>query len=199
MVEPGVAERGSIVEVEGRSGEDVEAALRLLDAARLAAREHVTAFGLNLLTAMVSADIDLAPQPSLAQAKRLAVLRAQLLGNGFFTHASLAEVRGVANVSSVRTWMTRRVGEHSLFTVKHDGRTLVPAFQFDDAGQPRPELQPLIAALATGGIAGWEAWSWLCSASSLLSGGVPEKVARDDPARAVRAAERHVTQLASLV
>ena len=196
---PEITERGSVVEVEGRSSEDVESALRLFDAASRERRAHVNAFGASLLTAMVSSGLDLAPEPSLAQAKRLAISRARLLEAGVFTHATLGALRGAKSESSVRTWVGRRRNENALFIVKHEGRTIVPAFQLADAGQPRPELQPLIAALAGGGISGWEAWSWLCSPSSLLSGDVPERVAATNPLRALRAAQRHVAQLAPAV
>src|SRR4051812_7216026 len=101
-----VSERGSTVQVEGRSREEVETALRLLDSAQREQRAHVEAFATTLLTAMVSSGMDIAPQASLAQAKRLAALRADLLASGAFTHAAVAEVRGMAKESSARTWVT---------------------------------------------------------------------------------------------
>lgn len=191
-----VTERGSVIEVEGRSSEEVLTALRLLEAAHREQRAHVDSFGAGLLTAMVSAGVDVAPQASLAQAKRQASLRARLLDGGVHTHASLTQLRGGAKESSVRTWVTRRRGEHALLAVTHEGRTVIPAFQLDDHGGPRPELRPLIATLTGAGITGWEAWAWLCSRSSLLSGDVPEQVARSAPERVLRAARRHVDQLA---
>ena len=94
----------------------------------------------------------------------------------------------------MRTWLARRQAERTVLAVKHEGRTLLPAFQLDGSGDVRPELRPLLRVLADGGVGGWEAWTWLTSGSSLLSGHAPEDVARTQPDRALRAAERHVAQ-----
>jgi hypothetical protein len=77
-----------------------------------------------------------------------------------------------------------------LFSINDKGRTLIPAFQLDERGDPRTELQPILSALHDGGVQGWALWTWLTKPTSFLSGGVPEKVARTDPARVVRAAQR---------
>jgi hypothetical protein len=66
----------------------------------------------------------------------------------------------------------------------------VPAFQITAAGEPRPELRPLLQELLVTGIGGWAAWTWLTAPGSVLSGEVPEQVTATDPARALRAATR---------
>jgi hypothetical protein len=82
------------------------------------------------------------------------------------------------------------VDEKALFTVNVKGTTVIPAFQLDESGEPRPELQPIVSALQDGGIEGWSLWTWLTKPTSFLSGGVPEEVARTNPERALRAAQR---------
>jgi len=185
------------VEVRGRTAEDVDEALRLLDAVHGERRLQVEDFRARLLSAMVTAGVEVAPQPGLAQAERLAALRARLVAEGVHTHASLAQLRRSTSESGVRTWVARRRDEHALVVVKHDGRSLVPSFQLDEAGDPRGELRPLVEVLAGAGISGWQAWTWMRSRSGLLSGDVPEEVAATDPDRALRAARRHVAQLAA--
>jgi hypothetical protein len=71
-----------------------------------------------------------------------------------------------------------------------NGMIGVPAFQITAAGEPRPELRPLLQELLVTGIGGWAAWTSLTAPSSLLSGEVPEQLAATDPARAPRAATR---------
>ncbi|MCB0951087.1 MAG: hypothetical protein K0U84_22220 [Actinomycetia bacterium] len=61
-------------------------------------------------------------------------------------------------------------GARELFTVKHDGRTIIPAFQLDADGEPRPELQPVLQPLIDAGVQSWALWTWLTSPTSLLSG-----------------------------
>jgi hypothetical protein len=105
----------------------------------------------------------------------------------------LSELRGDAKESSTRTWLSRRKAENKIFAVTHNGRTLIPAFQLDDRGEPRPELQPLLAALQGAGVRGWALWTWLTSPTSLLSGEVPEQLVHTAPKRVLRAAERFAT------
>lgn len=107
-----------------------------------------------------------------------------------FTHDTLQQLRGDRQTSSTRTWVARKRDARELFTVTHDGQTIVPAFQFTSDGSLRAELRPLLEALAAGGVDGWQLWTWLTSPSSLLSGGVPHEVAWMQPERALRAGQR---------
>lgn len=138
----------------------------------------------------MSREVSLIPPATLIQAQRLAAHRNALLATPVFTHETLSELRGNARPSSTRTWLTRRRDEHALFTVNVKGTTVIPAFQLDENGEPRPELQPIVSALQEGGIEGWSLWTWLTKPTSFLSGGVPEEVARTNPERALRAAQR---------
>jgi len=105
-------------------------------------------------------------------------------------YETLQKVRGDKGESTTRTWVARRRETNQLFAVSHTGGTLIPAFQLDERGEPRTELQPILAALRNAGIDGWALWTWLTSPTSLLSGEIPEEVARSAPARALHAAQR---------
>jgi hypothetical protein len=151
----------------------------------------------ELLQVLMSREVSLIPPATLIQAQRLAALRDALLATPVFTHETLSELRGNARPSSTRTWLTRRRDEHALFSVNVKGTTVIPAFQFDESGEPRRELQPIVSVLHEGGIEGWSLWTWLTKPTSFLSGGIPEEVARTNPERALRAAQRFAPAPAS--
>ena len=56
---------------------------------------------------------------------------------------------------------------------------VVPAFQLDAAGEPRPELAPLLEPLLGAGMDGWRAWAWLTRPAALPRGWCPS--ASTDP------------------
>ena len=185
-----VAERSDHVEVRGVSGNDVLEALRLLDTVRDLQATQVSDKREDLVRALMTSNISLTPPASVAQAQRLATHRDALLATPVLTYDTLQLLRGEPKESSTRTWFARRRAEHAVFAVTHNGRTLIPAFQFDQFGQPRPELQPMLDILLTSGIDGWPLWTWLTSPTSLLSGQTPEAVAKTAPDRALTAAAR---------
>jgi len=130
----------------------------------------------DLVHALIVNKVSLTPPGTLAQAGRLAAQRDALLATPVLTYKTLRELRGDPKESSTRTWFARRRAERALFAVTHNGRTLIPAFQLDKRGGPRPELRPLRTTLLTGGIDGWPLWTWLTAASSPLSGQIPEVI-----------------------
>jgi hypothetical protein len=185
-----VAERSDHVEVRGVTGDDVLEALRLLDAVRGLQATQVSGKRDDLVRALMTSNISLTPPASVAQARRLASHRDALLATPVLTYDTLQLLRGEPKESSTRTWFARRRAEHAVFAVTHNGRTLIPAFQLDQFGQPRPELRPILDVLLQGGVNGWPLWTWLTSPTSLLSGQTPETVARTAPERAMTAATR---------
>jgi hypothetical protein len=185
-----VAERDGRLEVSGVDRRDLEEALSLLPVVQELQAADYPRTRDQLLRALMHQHIPLTPPASVTQAQRLAAHRDSLLAAEVFTHETLQQMRGDRQTSSTRTWVTRRRQSRELFTVAHGGQTIVPAFQFTQDGVLRPELRPLIAALVDAGIDGWQLWTWLTSASSFLSGGVPQEVARTQPERALRAAQR---------
>jgi hypothetical protein len=158
--------------------------------------ERAAAVRDELVQVLTSREVSLVPPATLAQAQRLASHREALLATPVYTHETLSELRGNARPSSTRTWLARRRDEHALFTVNVKGTTVIPAFQLDETGEPRPELQPIVSALQEGGIEGWSLWTWLTKPTSFLSGGIPEEVARTNPQRALRAAQRFAPAVA---
>jgi hypothetical protein len=125
-----------------------------------------------------------------AQARRLAAHREALLRSGTYTVAELSALRG-EDLATTRLWLAQQLGDRSLFVVLHGEDQLVPAVLLTEAGQPRPELRPLLEVLAdAGGLGGWSIWTWLTAHSPLLSGERAVDVAASDPHRARSAAER---------
>lgn len=188
-----IAEHRDHLEIRGVSRDDLAEALELLEPIRTLRAEHVEAIRGDLLHLLMSREVNLIPPATLTQVQRLATHRAALLATPVFTHETLSELRGDKSVSSTRTWLARRRDAHALFTVNYNGRTLIPAFQVDERGEPRAELQPILSVLDEGGVRGWSLWTWLTKPTSFLSGDVPEKTARTDPERALHAAERFAT------
>ena len=105
----------------GLSEEDAMTAMRLLRAAREQQFQYGLTAARGLLQTMVEADIELIAPASVEQARRLAGVRKALLTTPVFTHETLREVRGDANLSTTRTWASRARERKRLFTVKLDG------------------------------------------------------------------------------
>ena len=185
-----VEERGDHLEVRGVSRRDVLEALRLHAEVQVVKAARVAEVRDSLVQTLMAKNVSLIPPASLAQAQRLAAHRNALLATPAYTHESLQQVRGDAKESSTRTWLSRRKDARELFTVKHDGRTIIPAFQLDANGEPRAELQPVLQPLIDAGMQSWALWTWLTSPTPLLSGEVPEQLVRSNPQRVLRAAQR---------
>lgn len=165
----------------------------LVELLRIMQSEHTATIREDLLHVLMKREVSLTPPATLIQAQRLAAHREALLATPVLTHETLSELRGNTSESSTRTWLARRREEHALFTITYKGKTVIPAFQFDDSGQPRTELQPMLAVLQEGGLEGWTLWTWFTKPTTFLSGGIPEEVARTNPQRALRAAQRFAT------
>ncbi len=84
-----------------------------------------------------------------------------------------------------------------MFTVPDGVRAIIPAFQLDNAGEPRGDLAPLLAVLLPAGVDGWELWTWLTSPTSLLSGDIPDPTRCPvvDPARLTGARTTTLTRM----
>lgn len=115
---------------------------------------------------------------ALVQLRRQAQVRAALLASPAHTYASLAEVRG-ASENATRFGVHKAAERRALLVVHHDGGTLVPAFQLDEAGELRDELAPVLEPLLAAGMDPWKVWAWLTQPAGLLGGQVPHEAVRD--------------------
>lgn len=182
------------VKVTGASLEDVSAGLELLEAARSVQADIAKLRRQDLIKAMTVAGIDPTPAVAVAQAHRLAELRTQLIAReGGYTYSALVNAFGYANEDAARS-IVSKLRKDGLFTVTHDGRTLVPAFELTaDGRQIRPEVARVAAAL--GDIDPWEAWAWWATSSSLLSGHRPVDLVDTSPGRVEKAAGRFAARM----
>ena len=75
------------------------------------------------------------------------------------TYQLLTRARGQQE-ATVRQWVRRLRAAGRLVTVEHDGATLLPSFQFDDAYEPIPEVGDVMAVMCAAGMSGWAVWRW---------------------------------------
>lgn len=183
------------VEVEGLSLEEVRSAIALsrsVGAERLRSRENLSAL---VHRAMLVAHVPLLSAATQRQVQRGAALREELLvAQGYETHASLAEKRQ-QGASSVRTWVSRLRERGSLFTVKVNGQTLIPAVLLTPDGWLDEDVAMIAQPLVAAGLDGWSVWAWLAHPTGRLSGEVPSEIAGTHPQRALKAAERYAAEI----
>ena len=131
----------------------------------------------------------------LIQVARQARLRAELVTTATFDYESLAALRRTS-VDATRFMIHKSASLHRLLVIGDHRDVIVPAFQLTPAGDPRPDLEPVLMPLLAAGMDPWKAWIWLTQPAALLGGLVPEQAAADpDDAElvataAVRLAER---------
>jgi hypothetical protein len=134
------------------------------------------------------------PVPLLLIARQARV-RQELLAQPTYTYETLAARRGTT-VDAARFAIHKAHNDHRLLLVVTQSGAVVPGFQLTDAGDPRPDLEPVLRPLLAAGMDPWRAWAWLTQPAGLLGGLVPEQLVTDpDEAdlvqhAAVRLAER---------
>ncbi len=114
----------------------------------------------------------------LVALRRQAAVRRALLDGGWLSYAEVGARRGVSE-DAARFAVHRAAQRHALLLVQHEGRTLVPAFQLDAAGEVRTELLGVLEPLLAAGSDPWFVWTWLTTPAGLLGGLVPHEAARD--------------------
>jgi hypothetical protein len=97
---------------------------------------------------------------------------------------------GVQAAKTVGQWKR----EGLIFTVYHQGRSVYPAFQFDNEGRPRPVVAEVLATLGQQG-RGWQLALWFTSANGWLGGRRPVDVLDTDPAAISEAGRREAFDL----
>jgi len=115
---------------------------------------------------------------ALVRLRRESRVRGALLDGGWQDYAGVAHLRGVS-VNAARFALHKAVERRAVLLVQHEGETLVPSFQLDDAGQVRGELLAVLEPLLTAGIDPWRTWIWLTTPAALMGGAVPHEAARD--------------------
>ncbi|GAA5108241.1 hypothetical protein GCM10023339_07060 [Alloalcanivorax gelatiniphagus] len=115
---------------------------------------------------------------ALVRLRRETRLRQELLDGGWLDYAGVAALRGVSE-NAARFALHKAAGRRTVLLVQHEGATLVPSFQLDDAGEVRGELLTVLEPLLAAGVDPWRAWIWLTTPAGLLSGAIPHEAARD--------------------
>ena len=171
-----VADESEIPETEARNlvYRVLQAGLLQERRAPSARRDLARALGPSL------ADLDPVPYATVEQARRLAALRASLLRKGALSTAAIADARGITP-NNARQWISRNRKAHRIFTVTHEGETLVPAFLLDDEFEPRPQAQEPIRLLRGAGEDGWALWAWFATPSAWVGGRVPAELLATAP------------------
>ena len=115
---------------------------------------------------------------ALVRLRREARLRQELLDGGWLDYEGVAARRGVSE-NAARFALHKAAERRTVLLVQHEGGTLVPAFQLDDAGEVRDELLAVLEPLLAAGVEPWRTWIWLTTPAGLLGGAVPHEAARD--------------------
>lgn len=140
-------------------------------------------------------DIEPVPFGTVEQARRLASLRATLLKTGAVSIATMAIGRDLTS-SAARQWVSRSRKAHRIFTVAHDGETLIPAFLLDKALDPKPGAQAPIRLLQEVGEDGWSLWAWFALPSPWLGGRIAAELLDEEPQTVAEAARQRAASAA---
>ncbi len=186
-----------VAEQEQASFPEILDALRPVLTTTLHTRRRALLSVEDMARAMIPSilDVDPIPRAAVDQARRRARLRAALLSQGAHTYRALAEGRG-SNEAAVRQFVRRARRKNLLFTVFHDGKTLVPAFLLDEDLEPKRFYRGAIDVLTTAGEDSWALWAWFTTPSGWLDGQVPVQLAVSDAERVTEAARRRVSNAA---
>lgn len=125
-------------------------------------------------------ELDPVPYATVEQARRLAALRASLLRDGAWSTAAIADSRGFTT-NNARQWVSRHRKAHRIFTVMHEGETLVPAFLLDEELEPRQAAQAPVRLLHEAGEDGWALWAWFATPSAWIGGRIPAELLATEP------------------
>lgn len=187
----GVADEAEVSEAELRS-----IVYRVLHGAVLQ-EQRAPADRRDLARTLVSSlgDLDPVPYATVEQARRLAALHASLLRQGAWSTAAIAEARGITN-NNARQWLSRHRKAHRIFTVSHEGETLLPAFLLNDELEPRPAAQEPVRLLREVGEDGWALWAWFATPSAWVGRRTPAELLDREPDVVVESARQRAAAAA---
>ena len=133
------------------------------------------------------------PEVLLINAYRIYRARRALIDQGTVTVNDIAAAHR-CHPSTARRRIQRACDRNELFTVRISGRIHVPAVLLDDACRPRPEWQPVLAALAESRMTDWAKWGWIAGPNAGLSGEIAAEMISTNHERVYSAARRKVIQ-----
>ena len=133
------------------------------------------------------------PEVLLINAYRIYRARRALIDQGTVTVNKIAAAHR-CHPSTARRRIQRACDRDELFTVRISGRIPIPAVLLDDACRPRPEWQPVLAALTESRMTDWAKWGWIAGPNAGLSGEIAAEVIETNPQRVHSAARRKVIQ-----
>ena len=136
------------------------------------------------------------PEVLLINAYRVYRARRALIGQGTVTVDKIAAAHR-CHPTTARRRIQRACDRNELFTVRISGRIHVPAVLLDDACRPRPEWQPVIAALTESRMTDWAKRGRVAEPNAGLSGEIAAEVIETDPQRVHAAARRKTIQQTS--
>ena len=118
----------------------------------------------------------------------------------FLSELHLLDAAEVADMSGSRSANRRAVasrwaGARRIFGMRLNGQVLYPAFQFDEAGQPRPAVGEVLEVLAPLNLSEWAEALWWGTASDALGWRTPANVVAEDPMAVVKVALLDVSTL----
>ena len=133
------------------------------------------------------------PEVLLINAFRIFRSRRALIAQGTVTVSDIAAAQR-CHPSTARRRLQRASERDELFTVRLNGRIHVPTVLLDDRCYPRPEWQPVIAALTQARLNDWAKWRWIAGPNAGLSGQIAAEMIDTDLERVHSAALRRVIQ-----
>ena len=133
------------------------------------------------------------PEILLTNAYRIFRSRRALIAQGTVTVNDIAAAQR-CHASTARRRLQSACERDALFTVRLNGRIHVPEVLLDDKLHPRPEWQPVIAALSQARLSEWAKWRWIARPNAGLTGKIAAEIIDTDPERIHSAALRRVIQ-----
>jgi hypothetical protein len=111
------------------------------------------------------------PQPSeLLQARRNAVMRRKMLSEfGYYTAEELADMHG-STARNRYALATRWTRSGRMFSVPLGTRSVFPAFQFDEHGEPYPVVAEALSVLPRDDMSQWGVALWFYANNAWLPG-----------------------------
>ena len=128
-------------------------------------------------------------QVAVENARLVRAARAELLEHSpSVTVEMLARARSATN-GATHQWIRRHRTAGRIVTVEHQGRTLLPSFQFDEVFDLDPTVADIVTQLTGYGMDGWAIWHWFHTVNTWIERRPVDAAAVGDTAALARAAD----------